>query len=73
MKGGRMVEKSVIEGWKLLAESDPNHVFHSSTVLALVEYIEWQDSVNTDLVRECETWEAKYIREEEQEMSHGNA
>lgn len=68
-----MVEKSVIEGWKLLAESNPEKEFKSSTVLALIEYIEWQDSINTNLARECETWEAKYIREEETEMRHGNA
>jgi hypothetical protein len=68
-----MVEKSVIESWKLLAESSPGHAFHSTTILALIDHIECLDNINTDLVRECETWEAKYIREEEQEMRNGNA
>lgn len=68
-----MIDKPTIKGWKFLAESEPNKEFKSSTVLALIEYIEWQDSINTDLARECETWESKYIREEEREMRNGNA
>jgi len=66
-----MLDKSVLDGWKLLAEE--GKMFHAETVLVLIEHIEHLDDINTDLAHECEMWESKYIHEEEQEMSHGNA
>jgi hypothetical protein len=66
-----MLEQSVIEGWKFLASQGKS--FHSDTVMALISHIEELENINDSLVHECETWESRYIREEEQEMRHGNA
>lgn len=66
-----MQEKSVLNGWKLLAEQ--GKMFHGKTVLLLIEHIEELDNICESLARDNEMWESKYIHEEEQEMRHGNA
>lgn len=73
-----MITKERIEYIKNRVKEFPSQthslsIVNDNTILDLIEYIEWQDSINTDLARECETWEAKYIREEEREMRDGNA
>ena len=64
-----MQDKSIIEGWKLLAEQ--GHDFHAETVLLPIEYIEELDDISTSLVHDIEFYEARDIRKEEERLRYG--
>jgi hypothetical protein len=66
-----MISKERIKFLKELANEES--FYNNVLILELIEHIEHLEDINDGLVHECETWEAKYIREEEQEMSRGNA
>jgi hypothetical protein len=48
-----MLEQSVLNGWKLLAEQ--NKMFHGKTILALLKHIKELEKIIDELTFELET------------------